>query len=285
MRLLTLLTSTLCLLTACELPSKLGDLPDDEDTADASGTSGTSAGSAGSAGTTTATTATATDGTASASDGTTTADEPSSTTEATPQTSGEPDTTTTTTTGVMTGAESTGQSDGCAGLDESGCLAAFGCDAYYGTPYEFEGCTPGSTFLGCGPVMDCDEAFTTVCRAGTDEVYLVPTSCAPAGFEPCDKPGLTPCGGECGQLDEVACQNDSDFCEPIYGLQHVEQEGLVCVDQTPKYLACISMDGACPPFIPTVCSTTNEDEKYDIPSGCLVPGFEQCEPEGAQPCP
>lgn len=264
MRLLTLLTSsTLCVLTACELPSKLGDLPDDQSTA------GTSDGTGG-----------------KTSDETTSATgEPQTTSTGDPQTTGDPETSTTTTTDPMTtGSDSTGVPGACEGLDEQACLAAFGCDAYYGTAYDFEGCTPGQNYLGCGPIVDCDQAFTTVCRDGTDEVYVVPTSCHPAGFSHCDKPGLDPCGGDCSALDESACAVESDFCNPIYGLKHIEQDGEICVEQTPTYLACISMDGVCPPNIPTLCSTMDPAEKYDIPSGCLVPGFEQCDPEGAQAC-
>jgi hypothetical protein len=262
MRLLTLLTSTLSVLTACELPSKLGDLPDDQSTTGTSDATG---------GKTSDQTTTATDG------------EPQTTSTGDPQTTGEPEPSTTTT-GPITGAESTGQGSDCDGLDESSCLAAFGCDAYYGTAYDFEGCMPGQNYLGCGPILDCDQAFTTVCRDGTDEVYLVPTSCHPAGFSQCDEFVEGPCGGDCGALDESACAVENDFCNPIYGNKHVEQDGEICVEQSLTYIACISMDGVCPPVVPTVCSTMDPAEKYDIPSGCIVPGFEQCDPEGAQPC-
>lgn len=259
MRLLTLFTTTLCVLPACELPSKLGDLPDDQ-TSTSDGTGGKT------------------------SDGTTTAtDSEPQTSTGDVQTTGEPEPSTTTT-GVITGAESTGQGGDCDGLDEQACLADANCATYYGTAYDFDGCAPGQNYLGCGPILECDQAFTTVCRSGTDEVYLVPTACHPAGFEHCDKAGLSPCGGDCGQLDESACAVESDFCNPIYGNKHVEQDGEICVEQALTYLACITMDGACPPFIPTVCSTKDPTEKYDIPSGCILPEFEQCDPEGAQPC-
>lgn len=264
MRLFTWLTSTLCVLAACELPSKLGDLPDDSSTEGSSSSDGTD-------GKTSVATSTATDGEQTTGPNTTD-----------PKTTDEPSTTTT---GPMTtGSESTGLVGICHGLDEEACLAAPNCVTYRGTAYDFDRCTPGDHYLGCGEIEDCDTAFTTICRTGTEEVYLVPTSCHPADFEQCDKPGIDPCGGDCGALDESACAVESDFCNPIYGLQHVEKEGLVCVDQTPKYIACISMDGVCPPNIPTLCNIMDPAEKYDIPSGCLVPGFEQCEPEGAQPC-
>lgn len=251
MRLLTLLTSTLCVLPACELPSKLGDLPDDQSST--------------------------TDGT-----GGKTSDDTTTATDGEPQTgsTGVPEPSTTTTTDPMT----TGVPGLCDGLDEQACLADADCATYYGTAYDFDGCAPGQNYLGCGPILECDQAFTTVCRSGADEVYLVPTACHPAGFEHCDKPGLDPCGGDCSQLDESACAVESDFCNPIYGNKHVEQDGETCVEQTLTYLACISMDGACPPFIPTVCSTEDPTEKYDIPSGCILPDFEQCDPEDAQLC-
>lgn len=261
MRLLTLLTSTLCVLTACELPSKLGDLPDEQST------EGTS------------------DATSDATGGKTsdaTTGEPQTTATGEPQTTGGPEPSTTT--GEMTtGADSTGVPGVCEGLDEQACVADSNCAAYFGTALEFAGCMPGQIFLGCGPVLDCDQAFTTVCRDGTDEAYVLPTACHPLGFSQCDKPGVNPCGG-CDELDEAACAVESDFCNPIYGQKYVEQDGEICVEQSLTYLACVSMDGVCPPFVPTVCSAMGPAEKYDIPSGCIPPFFEECDPEGAQPC-
>lgn len=263
MRFLASLTSSLSLfvLTACELPSKLGDLPTGGDTDDLPGT-GTDTGGA-----TTNTTG---------DDPKTTGNEPDTST-------GEPDTTTTTT-GMTSGAESTSEGGGCDGLDEPACVADPACQAYHGVPYEFEGCQPGDAYLGCGPALACDQAFSTACRDGTDEVYLIPTTCVPPGFSACDAPGQIPCGQTCDVMDEAACAFDGDFCEPIHGLPHVMQEGSVCVDQTPVFLACVVMDGVCPPFVPTVCHTGNSDEKYDIPSGCIPPQYEECEGAGTPAC-
>lgn len=266
MRLLTLLTSTLCALTACELPSKLGDLPDDT----SAGSSDTSGGGDSDASTT------ATGGKTSTSDETT--GEPQTTG---PQTTGEPDTTTT---GPVTGAESTGQGGPCEGLDEQACQAEPGCMTYHGVAYEFEGCQPGDAYLGCGPTLECDQAFTAVCRDGTDEVYLAPIACLPPGFSECDVIGKIPCGESCDLLDESACADEDDFCNPIYGQPYVEQNGTICVDQDQQFIACVVMDGVCPPFIPTVCNDDDPADKYDIPSGCIPPNFSECDPGGAKPC-
>lgn len=259
MRLFNCLTSTLFILAACELPSKLGDLPTGGTTVD-TGTVGEDTGEA----------------TANSSG-------PQTISTGDPETTGEPDTTT----GVMTtGGETTTEGSPCEGLDEAACEAKPGCMTYHGVPFDFASCVPGNTYLGCGPELNCDQAFTAMCRDGTeiDEAYLTPTACEPPGFSQCDVAGKSPCGQSCEGMNEAACAFDGDFCEPIHGLPHVEQDGTVCVDQDPQFIACVLMDGACPPEVPTVCSTGDSDEKYDIPSGCIPPEFEKCDPMGAQPC-
>ena len=249
-------------LTACELPTKLGDLPDDV------GTSSTTEQPDDTEGASTAATA-ETAGTSGTS-GTSGPDDTTSTTSATSTTS-----TTSTTTGAP---------PACEGLDEAACAQEPGCQAHHGVAYEFESCPAGHVYLGCSAAEPCDLVLTTICRDGTDEVYLNDSGCIPPGFSVCDAGGLDLCGG-CEALDEAACLAEGDFCEPIYGAPHVQKEGLICADFANQvFLTCMLLDGQCPPSIPTVCKVGMPDQAFDVPSGCVAPGFELCQ-DAVSPCP
>ena len=76
--------------------------------------------------------------------------------------------------------------DGCQALDEASCLATSGCEVMLGSAYAFDNCPVGPQYLGCMVAdMGCDDAEWTVCRVGTEEVYLRPNGCMPLGFEDC----------------------------------------------------------------------------------------------------
>lgn len=240
-------------LAACELPTKLGDLPDEV------GTSSTTESPDDTEGASTAATA-ETAGTSAASTG--------------------PDDTTTAATSTST----SGQPPACEGLDEAACAQDPGCQTHYGDAYDFESCPGEHVYLGCSPAEPCDLVLLTICRDGTDEVYLSDNGCVAPGFSVCDSGGLDLCGA-CETLDEGACLAEGDFCEPIYGAPHVEKEGLICADFAHQvFLVCMLLDGQCPPSIPTVCPVGMPDQAFDVPSGCVAPGFELCQ-DAVSPCP
>ena len=171
----------------------------------------------------------------------------------------------------------------CEALGEAECGLQAGCVAKHGAALDFPGCSPEPAFLGCLPDMACDAVLTTVCRDGTEEVYQNTDGCIPAGFTACD-PGLGPCGGACLGLDEAACAANQ-ACSPIHGHPHVLEEGMVCVDvMVSVFLACNVNDGACPPFVPTVCAVDEPDAPFDVPSGCIPSGFVECEGAGTPEC-
>lgn len=179
-------------------------------------------------------------------------------------TSGEP-----ATTGVQPGM--------CEGLDEATCKATPACREVLASAFDFEGCSAEPTFIGCIPAdMACDLAITTVCREGTDEVYLNNDGCLPPGFSVCET-DLALCGS-CETLDEAECLAQMAECRGLFGAPHVEGGGKVCVDFAQQvFLACAAKEGACPPFVPTVCPNGDPDTKFDVPSGCIPFGFESCE--------
>lgn len=244
---------SLLALGACELPTKLGNLSDS---------------------TTTDATTTTTDATDSASSDT------DQTTEATTKPI-EPSSTATT---MVEPSSDTMTPAPCQILGEGECEFAQ-CQALYGVAHDFPGCSEGQVFLGCTDPQDCDQAETTFCKDGTDEAYKRPDGCQPPGFSPCEAPTFAFCG-QCEALDEAECLADPDECQPIYGAPHVEIDGAMCVDyDAMKFLLCIANGGACPPFVPTLCPIGAPDEAYDVPSGCLLPGFEECDGAGTPECP
>lgn len=256
----------LALLFACELPTKIGDLPTtdsdptDSDATDSDSTDGTDSDPA------TTGKDTETPGTASA-----TSDDP--------DTDGPGTLSTTTADPSDTDPGTTGSA--CDGLDEAACLETPACMANYGRAFAFEQCPVGLVYLGCSIEMSCDAALIPVCKDGTDEVYQKTDGCVPPGFTACET-DLGLCEGDCGALTEDECALDFDLCTPIHGAPHVEAQGEICVDFSQQvFLACAAIDGACPPFVPTVCKLDDPDQVFDIPSGCLPPGFEQCD----QPAP
>lgn len=89
---------------------------------------------------------------------------------------------------------------------------------------------------------------------------------------------------DCEGLDEATCTR-TPGCKPISGQPHGLGGGGMCVKDEFVFLACAVDSGACPPFIPTVCPVGETEPKFDVPSGCIPPGFEECEGGGMPPCP
>ena len=232
-------------LAACELPTKVGDLKGDEST-----------------GTTDAPADTAQDTTG--------------------VTTGEPDGTTGTSEGDTT-QQTTGPAPvDCAALTEAQCGGEPGCAPKFGTAFQFDGCETGPVYLGCTTDASCDQALTIICRDGTTEAYQITDRCLPAGFSECAS-DLLPCSGGCGGPDEAACA--ANGCDAITGHPHVPAGDMTCVDTMIfVFLACTSLDGVCPPFIPTVCAPDKPDEPFDIPSGCTPPGWSECPGAGTPEC-
>ncbi|MCY1061777.1 hypothetical protein [Nannocystis sp. SCPEA4] len=257
---------TLITLTACPLPTKLGNLSD-------SASDGMTPEE-----TTASTQWTATDGETSA--GTTLEPELTSTTKFDPSetTGGETEGETT----VIGTASATSESSdtetpvACDGLDQATCEAVGVCVTHFGVAYDFPGCPSGQVYLGCSDPQDCDEAEHPFCKDGTDEVYQLPSGCHPSGFTLCEAPGIAFCE-TCEALTEAECLEEPEGCQPIYGAPHVEVEGEVCADyENKEFLRCIANGGACPPFVPVVCEVGNTDKRWDSPSGCVPAGFEEC---------
>lgn len=268
-RSLLALTTALAL-SACVLPTKLGELTEGEDTA---AEPSTSAGASTSSGATEGATAGLQEtGETAKPEDTTTTEAPETGTTSEPEDTG-----------------STGEALGCPALNEAECAAEPGCMTSHGTPYAFEACPEGPVYLGCLPASACDTVLLTVCLQGTTEVYQLDSGCVPEGFTPCESE-LEVCGADeenCALLDEMACGTDDDLCEPIHGFMHVPDGDEMCVDfTTPIFLACALMiDGACPPpFVPTVCPIGNPGEQFDVPSGCIPPGHMACDGGGTPEC-
>ncbi|WAS96498.1 hypothetical protein [Nannocystis punicea] len=244
-------------LTACELPTKLGDLSD----------SGTDA--------TTGTTAATTDPTATDSDtsaGTTLEPELTSTTEFDPS-----ETTLVETSNAVTTASSDTETPVvCDGLDEATCEAVDFCMRHYGVAFEFPGCSQGLVFLGCTDPQDCTDDEIILCKDGTDEVYKVESGCDPTGYSECEPPTIAFCDS-CESLTEAECLDEPSECQPLYGAPHVEVDGEVCADyQDQDFLRCVANGGACPPFIPVICEDGSPEQAWDSPSGCVPAGFSEC---------
>lgn len=89
---------------------------------------------------------------------------------------------------------------------------------------------------------------------------------------------------DCEGLGEAECMA-TPGCKAIRGQPHGFGGGGVCVKDEFVFLACAVDSGACPPFIPTVCPVGETEPKFDVPSGCIPPGFEECEGGGMPPCP
>lgn len=268
-------------LAACELPAKVGDLDELEE----SGTTGDTDEPEATSSTSGKPEMTSSTSGPEMTSSTGAPDMTSSTTgpEMTSTSTSGPDMTSSTST---TGLDATGGSS-CDFLDQETCEAEPDCMVYHGTAHDFPGCPLGGTYFGCGMAMDCDASLVTICRDGTDEVYSNSSGCIPPGFTPCDVPDTGPCDGtgECETYDEVQCADDNDFCEPIYGWPHIEQDGEQCVSEGAVFFVCATIDGACPPVAPTLCPPDALDERYDFSSGCTPPGFVECGGQGTPPCP
>lgn len=239
-------------LPGCVLGTKVGDLPGE------STSTGESAGT------------TDTDGVSSGKDSATAEDATSQGATGAPETGGD--------TGTSGEPATTGAQPGmCEGLDEATCKATPACREVHASAFDFAGCSAEPQFIGCIPAeMACDLAITTVCREGTDEVYLNNDGCLPAGFSVCET-DLALCGS-CETLNEAECLAQMAECRGLFGAPHVEGGGKVCVDFAQQvFLACAAKEGACPPFVPTVCPNGDPDTKFDVPSGCIPFGFETCE--------
>lgn len=187
---------------------------------------------------------------------------------ATGDTSGGPDT--------DPGTGETGLADGCDALGPDQCADDPDCMPVIGQPEDFEGCMPGQQFLGCIDNIGCDDVLLTVCKDGTKESYRLPNGCFPPGFTPCDGLG-TQCGGaaQCELLDEDACK--AEGCTPVTGAPHIVKNGGMCADfDNLEFLGCLGPDVACPPFVPTLCPVGKKEPTWDVPSGCIPAGFEEC---------
>jgi hypothetical protein len=254
-RLATLLAALA--LTACELPAKVGDLPDTDTAAETGETGDTTDGE--------------TDGetvsepnptvgdtiTGASSDS---GDDPSDSSPGNP----------------------TAEPPACFDLSEEQCQDDPGCASLYGEQYG-EGCMGGTqVFLLCYSVgLECDDAESTVCDE--QSAYKIPMTCDYLpGLEVCGPPM---CGVPCEGLDEASCEAD-EACKPVHGNPHVPFDDVMCVDSnTIAYLGCLEDTGECPPFIPTVCPENAPDEFYDVTSGCIPPHFVQCGEGGTPSCP
>ena len=254
-------------LSACVVGTKVGDLPEESaSAADTMDTTGTDGGST-SGGFTSGgfTSGGSTDG--GSTDG--------------KDSSGGPQTDTSDSTG--TPEPITGGPGECEGLDEAACGAAPGCWVLHGEAYAFEGCPALPQYLGCKVDTGCSESPISVCRDGTDEVYWRPDGCIPPGFSECGIPPLARCGS-CEALTEVACQDDGDLCEPLYGAPHILQQGEMCVDyEQGVFLACAPSE-PCEPSVPTVCPIGDPSMHFDVTSGCTPFGFQLCDGGGTPEC-
>lgn len=89
---------------------------------------------------------------------------------------------------------------------------------------------------------------------------------------------------DCLGLEEEVCAA-TPGCKAILGAPYVLSGGGMCVDyQNQVFLACDVDSGACPPFIPTVCPEGQLEPQFEVPSGCIPPGFENCEGGGLPSC-
>jgi hypothetical protein len=171
----------------------------------------------------------------------------------------------------------TGLGDGCASLVQGECEADPDCVAVVGQPEDFAGCMPGKQYLGCIESASCDQAETTVCKDGSDEVYKIPNGCIPEGFSMCDGTGK-PCEGGgvvCEGLGEDACK--AEECAAILGAPHIMKDGGICADYVnQEFLACVGNDVACPPVVQILCPAGQMEPVWDVPSGCIPDGFETC---------
>jgi hypothetical protein len=246
-------------LTACELPTKLGDLSD-------TATDGTTAAT---------TDATATDG--ATSTGATLDPELTSTTEFDPSET----TLVETSNAVTTIVETTQSSDtetplACDGLDEATCDAVGVCASHHGVAFDFPGCSPGLVYLGCSDPQDCTDDEMVVCKDGTDEAYHLESGCHPDGYSLCEPPTIAFCGS-CESFTEAECLDAPSECQPLYGAPHIDGDGETCADyQNQQFLRCVANGGECPPFIPVICEDGNPGQAWDSPSGCIPAGYSEC---------
>lgn len=173
----------------------------------------------------------------------------------------------------------TGLGDGCEIFtSEDECAQDKDCMAIVGEAQDFEGCTPGKQFLACVAAMPCDAVITTVCRDGSPEVYELASGCIPEGFSQCDGPGQV-CAGSpvCADItDPDACE--AAGCALILGAPHVFKDNMECVDQSnPEPLGCFDPKMPCPPVVATVCPEGQKEPAFDVASGCIPKGFEDCQ--------
>lgn len=179
-------------------------------------------------------------------------------------------------TGTDSATEETGLADGCDALGPEQCKEDPACMPVIGQSEDFPGCMPGPQFLGCIDAIGCDDVLLTVCKDGTKESYRLPSGCFPPGFTPCDGLGKQ-CGGEaqCELLGEDACK--AQGCTPITGAPHIVKDGGMCADwNNLEFIGCLGPDVACPPFVPTLCPIGMKEPAWDVPSGCIPAGLEEC---------
>ncbi len=93
-------------------------------------------------------------------------------------------------TSASTGGTSTGEAPiVCADIDnQQDCLDA-GCMAINGQHFggdEANACLEATEFLACSDPIGCDDVISTFCDG--NEVYQLPSSCSPPGWEPCNPP-------------------------------------------------------------------------------------------------
>jgi hypothetical protein len=123
--------------------------------------------------------------------------------------------------------------------------------------------------------MSGDEATSSGEVEGTTSTTTTMT-----GVDTSGESGVVGCEG----LDEAECTAMAG-CKAISGQPHGFGGGGMCVKDEFVFLACAVDSGACPPFIPTVCPVGETEPKFDVPSGCIPPGFDNCDGAGMPPCP
>lgn len=155
------------------------------------------------------------------------------------------------------------------------CEATPGCMTVFGAPEAFPGCSTEPQYLGCLPELPCDSILLTVCDDETDESYVLPDGCVPPGFSACPGRG-TPCGEDgCAGLgpDECAAKG----CTVINGAPHVVEKDATCADYDAlEFLGCLPPETSCPPQVLILCPVGQVEPTWDVPSGCFVPGLEEC---------
>lgn len=199
-------------------------------------------------------------------------------------TDGEP-----TTTDIATSEPGTTDQPGeCAALQtQKECASNPACQPVLGTAQQFDGCAPGKHFLACIDAMPCDAVLLTVCRDGTAESYQLADGCVPPGFTPCDGPGAACVDGDdfCESLKDPA-ECTIKQCRVVFGAPHIVVDDMVCASygDDEQFLGCIGLDAACADDIIVICPTGQDDPSFDSASGCIPPGFTDCDAPPVPPC-